>query len=508
MLYYDKGDSMKNEVILRSNQIVKHFGQTHALNGISVEIRRGEVIGLIGENGSGKSTFSSIVSGVYPPTSGTMELNGKEYKPSSIIDAQQHGISMVTQEMGTLPGTRVADNIFLGREDEFSSRGIINREKMCNQAKKALEKAGITDIAPKAPITDYSLEDRKLIEVVRSIYSDPEIFIVDETTTALSQRGRNIIYNLIQKFKNENKAVIFISHDLEEIMEVCSQLIVLRDGDFIAQLEKDEFEEEKIKELMVGRKLTGNYYRSDYDGSFQSEVVLSAKQIYKSGILEDVNIELHKGEILGIGGLTDCGMHDLGRILFGIEKPMFGKVVLKDGTEVKNAKIAIIHKVGYVSKNRDQEALILSASIMENTVLPSLNMISKAGLVFKHSEKAFTNEQVRNMSIKCRDILQEVRDLSGGNKQKVVFSKWLGNQSEIFILDCPTRGIDIGVKAFMYDLMYRLKKEGKSILMISEELPELIGMSDRIAIMKNGKIQNIFNRSEKLNESLLIKEMV
>ena len=499
---------MKNEVILRSNQIVKHFGQTHALNGISVEIKRGEVIGLIGENGSGKSTFSSIVSGVYPPTSGTLELNGKAYKPSSTIDAQQHGISMVTQEMGTLPGTRVADNIFLGREELFSSRGIINREKMYSEAKKALEKAGISDIDPKAPITDYGLEDRKLIEVVRSIYSDPEIFIVDETTTALSQKGRDIIYRLIRKFKDENKAVIFISHDLEEIMEVCSQLIVLRDGDFIAQLEKDEFEEERIKELMVGRKLTGNYYRSDYDGSFQPDVVLKAERIYKSGILEDVSIELHKGEILGIGGLTDCGMHDLGRILFGIEKPMFGKVVFSDGTEVKNAKTAIRHKVGYVSKNRDQEALILSASIMDNTVLPSLNMISKAGLVFKHAEKAFTNTQVQNMSIKCREISQDVRDLSGGNKQKVVFSKWLGNQSEIFILDCPTRGIDIGVKAFMYDLMYRLKKEGKAILMISEELPELIGMSDRIVIMKDGKIQNTFERSEQLSESVLIKEMV
>lgn len=499
---------MSGEVILKSHDIVKHFGQTHALNGISVEIHRGEIIGLIGENGSGKSTFSSIISGVYPPTSGNLELNGEPYRPTSALDAQKHGISMVTQEMGTLPGIKVADNIFLGREELFTKHGIVNRKLMYDAAKKAMEKIGITDIRPDAPIADYSLEDRKLIEVVRAVYNDPDIFIVDETTTALSQKGRDIIYRLIRKYCEENKAVIFISHDLEEIMEVCSQLIVLRDGDFIAQLDKNQFEEERIKELMVGRKLTGNYYRSDYDGSFQKEIVLRAENIWKNHILEDVSLELHKGEILGIGGLTDCGMHDLGKILFGIEKPLIGSVTFGDGTAVTSPKVAINHKMGYVSKNRDQEALILSASIMDNTVLPSMSMISKGGFLFKSAEKRFTQEQIKGMSIKCREMSQEVRDLSGGNKQKVVFGKWLGNKSEIFILDCPTRGIDIGVKAFMYQLMYQLKQEGKSIIMISEELPELIGMSDKIMIMKNGKVQKTFDRSEGLSESILIKEMV
>ena len=219
-------------------------------------------------------------------------------------------------------------------------------------------------------------------------------------------------------------------------------------------------------------------------------------------------MELHKGEILGIGGLTDCGMHTLGKVLFGIEKPLYGSVILQDGTHIKNAKQAIANKIGYVSKNRDQEALILSASILDNTVLPSLDKIARTGLIMRRYEKAFTNVQVENLSIKCREIEQDVRDLSGGNKQKVVFGKWLGNESEIFILDCPTRGIDIGVKAFMYQLMYRLKKEGKSIVMISEELPELIGMSDRIMIMKDGKVQKTFERSAQLDESVLIKEMV
>lgn len=499
---------MSNEVLIKTNQIVKHFGLTHALNGISIEVRRGEVVGLIGENGSGKSTLSSIISGIYPPTSGSLELKGKPYKPADAVDAQKNGISMITQEMGTLSGIRVADNIFLGKEEFFARRGIVNRKKMYEAAREALGKIGISDIDPEAPIAKYSLEDRKLIEVVRGIYTDPEILIVDETTTALSQKGREIIYRLIEKFRGEDKAVIFISHDLDEIMQVCNKLIVLRDGDFIAQLSREEFEENRIKELMVGRKLTGDYYRSDYDGSFGKDVVLKADRIYAGHILQDISLELHKGEILGIGGLTDCGMHDLGKVLFGMEKPLYGSVTLGDGKEITNAKQAISNRIGYVSKNRDQEALILSASILDNTVLPSLDKIMRTGLILRKDEKNFTNKQVEDLNIKCREIEQDVRDLSGGNKQKVVFGKWLGNESEIFILDCPTRGIDIGVKAFMYQLMYRLKKEGKSIIMISEELPELIGMSDRIMIMKDGKIRKTFNRSEELNESVLIKEMV
>ena len=242
--------------------------------------------------------------------------------------------------------------------------------------------------------------------------------------------------------------------------------------------------------------------------SFDDRIVLSAEKLYVGDSLKGVSLELHKGEILGIGGLTDCGMHELGKALFGNVKPLYGEVKLGNGKKITSEKQAIKNKIGYVSKNRDQEALILSASIMENTVLPSLSMIAKGGVITKGAEKKFTDKQVKDMSIKCREIGQNVGDLSGGNKQKVVFGKWLGNESEIYILDCPTRGIDIGVKAFMYQLMYRLKKEGKSILMISEELPELIGMSDRILIMKDGQIQDSFTRSEELNESVLIKKMV
>lgn len=499
---------MIEKTILKATKISKNFGLTQALKEVSIHIERGEIIGLIGENGSGKSTFSSIISGVYPPTAGELELNGQPYHPQDTIEAQKLGIGMIAQEMGTLPDIKVADNIFLGKEGQFTKCGIVRRNKMYQEANKAMKKLDIKDINPRDAIAKYSLEERKLIEVVRTLYSNPDIFIVDETTTALSQHGREIIYKLVKEYKDNDKAVLFISHDLEELMNICSKLIILRDGVFVKELSKEEFEEEKIKELMVGRKLTGDYYRSDYDGSFSKELVLKADDIHVKDALEGVSLELHKGEILGIGGLTDCGMHELGKVLFGIKKPLYGVVELGNGTKITSSKQAIQNKIGYVSKNRDQEALILSASITENTVLPSLKIISRAGLITRKAERKFTNCQVDGLSIKCREISQDVRDLSGGNKQKVVFGKWLGNKSEIFILDCPTRGIDIGVKAFMYQLMYQLKKEGKSIIMISEELPELIGMSDRIMILRNGKIQKTFERSEDLNEAAIIKEMV
>ena len=261
-------------VILEAKHISKNFGLTQALKDVSVTIDEGEVIGLIGENGSGKSTLSSIISGVYPQSEGELTLDGKPYKPADTLDAQNHGISMIAQEMGTLPGIKVADNLFIGKEQLFTKHGVVDRKKMYQEARKALEKIGIDNIHPEDPIIKYSLEERKLIEVVRALYTNPRIFIVDETTTALSQRGRDIIYQVIKNMKKENKTVLFISHDLEELMEVCSKLIVLRDGVFVAELEKSEFEEEKIKELMVGRKLTGDYYRSDYDGSYGKEVVL------------------------------------------------------------------------------------------------------------------------------------------------------------------------------------------------------------------------------------------
>lgn len=497
----------ENDVLLSAKGLEKRFGLTAALKGVDIEIRRGKITGLIGENGSGKSTFSSVIAGLYGPTGGSISFQGKAWSPSDAYDAQKNGVSMVVQEMGTIPGIRVADNLFLGHEKEFATSGIISRRRMYAEAEKALNAVGVTGIDPRALTSSLGPESRKLLEIARAVHNNPELLIIDETTTALSQTGRDILYAVIRKLCSRGKGVIFISHDIDELMNVCDSLVILRDGEFIASLEKPDFEPEHIKELMVGRKLNGTYYRSDTCRSGAKETALAAEHVYLGTVLADVSLALHRGEILGIGGLSESGMHELGRVLFGIEKPLLGNVTAGAAC-IDSVSTAIKCRIGYVSKNRDLESLIINASIVDNMVLASYRMLSRYGIITNRSQNRFCNRQIEALQVKCSTSVQNVSELSGGNKQKIAIGKWLGNESEILILDCPTRGIDIGVKAALYQLMYQLKQEGKSIIMISEELPELIGMSDRIMIMKDGRIQQEFERSPNLAESQLIKAMI
>jgi len=357
------------------------------------------------------------------------------------------------------------------------------------------------------------MQARKLIEIAKCLNKNPEIFIVDETTTALSETGRNLLYKKMNDLKNEGKSVLFISHDLDELMEKCDTLTVLRDGNIVANLDKakGEFDAEAIKKYMIGRELKGDYYRSDYDGSYSDQVVLKMVDGIEGNQLRHVNVELHKGEILGIGGLSECGMHTLGKALFGNIKIEGGYVYTGENLDklVKSESFAMSQKIGYLSKNRDVEALSLKTSIFDNIAIASINNIAKLNfLVTKSDEKKLVNKEVKALQIKCNSPQDLVSKLSGGNKQKVSLAKWIANDSEILILDCPTRGVDIGVKQFIYQLLYKMKQEGKSIIMISEELPELIGMSDRILIMKNGEITKEFTRSKDLTQEQIVEYMI
>jgi ribose transport system ATP-binding protein len=307
---------------------------------------------------------------------------------------------------------------------------------------------------------------------------------------------------------SEGKAVLFISHDLDEVMSACTALTVLRDGEHIADLDRAEFEAEKIKHLMVGRKIEGDYYRADFDGSFDSEPVLVMEEV-SDGLLRDFSLTLHRGEILGICGLSESGIRNVGRLAFGIERPISGCVYLPGrGVAVENPKASIKQRLGYASKDRDTESLVLDDSVRNNLVVPVYDELRSHGFILGSAEKAYAQKQVDFLSIKCSSTEQLVQTLSGGNKQKVVFGRWLGADSDILILDCPTRGIDIGVKTVMYQLIHELKQQGKSILMISEELPELIGMCDRILVVKNGALSKEFRRSQALAERDIIEYMI
>ena len=500
---------MKKEAILQVNGIYKSFGVVKALKDVSISFLPGEIHGLIGENGSGKSTLSSIISGIYSCNQGEMILDGKVYKPTSIMDGEKHGICMIVQEMGTIGGITVAANVFAGKEELFSRLGIVNRKAMNRAAQEALDKIGASYIKAENKIDEESFENRKIVEIARAMFNDVKVLIIDETTTALSQKGRELIYQIMDRLKDENKVVIFISHDLDELTEHCNTVTVLRDGVYIKTLHGEEIQPDVMRQLMIGREVQDNYYRDDYDDYRGGEDVITVENVCTEGGLKNVSFALKKGEILGIGGLTDSGMHDLGRTVFGLEKCEKGSVYLSSSSEkIQSPQKAIRHKIGYVSKNRDKESILNQSNIMDNICLPSYDKIKQGIYIAPKAEKNLAEQESNVLKIKMSSLKQLCGQLSGGNKQKVALAKWLGNDSDILILDCPTRGIDVGVKAAIYKLMDDYRKEGKSILMISEEWPELIGMSDRILILKDGMISKEFDRSRDLTESEAIKYMI
>lgn len=500
---------MSNQVILQAEHMYKSFGVTKAVVDFSMELKRGEIHGLIGENGSGKSTFSSMVAGLYQPDSGTLRVNGEEYKPMSTEDAAKHRVALVVQEIGTIGSITVAANIFLNKEDQFAKGRMIDFKRMNSEARKILDQIGGEHISPTARADSLNLEDRKLVEIARGMYCEPEVLIIDETSNALTTRGRRILYQNMRAVRERGGAVLFITHDMNELVEMCDSVTIMRDGVFIKTIEgKENMDTGVMKQLMVGREIAENYYRPDSTPNFENEVVLKIDNVH-SPELKGINLELHKGEILGIGGLSESGMHELGRIIFGIDPADQGSVtVMASGDKITNPRVAIKNAVGYMSKNRDTEALILNYSIEDNICLPSLDKLKSGGIIRKKDERALSDKWSGELAIKMRSTQQYCSQLSGGNKQKVVLAKWMGNDSQILIMDCPTRGIDIGVKESIYKLMMQFKREGRSMIMISEELPELLGMSDRVVIMRDGEISHEELRNSELSEQGVITYMI
>lgn len=502
---------MSKEIVFEAKHMQKEFGPTVALKDVDIQICRGEIRGLVGENGSGKSTIMSIAAGMQPATSGQMYYKGQKWEPKSMVDSQKHGISMILQEANTIPHVTVAQNLFAGQESSFAKFGVINMPGMYRAADVLLDKFGIANIRGKDPIDRLTFEDRKLVEIVRCVTDETEILVVDETTTALSHEGRAILYQLMHRMaEKENKAVVFVSHDMDEILEQCNVLTVLRDGDIIGHLTREEMDAadavQKIRFMMVGREIGEKYFREDYDSSHSDEVALELEHL-SFGPIRDFSLKLHKGEIVGMGGLSGCGMHEIGKAAYGLQKLEKGRV-MRGGRPIKSCLQAIESGIGYISKNRDLEALILDAPIQDNIVLPSLTALAKKGVISPKDEKKLSDEQIDAFRIKCGSGKQYVNTLSGGNKQKVSFAKWTAKGSEVIVMDCPTRGVDIGVKQAMYALIEQMKRQGKAILMISEELPELIGMADRLLIMKDFAVTAELERSADLKQTDIIEYMI
>jgi len=502
------------EPAIETHEVSKTYGLIEAVKQISLTVSPGEVRGLVGENGAGKSTLLKMLCGITHLDSGSMRKGGEAYAPHSMVQAYASGLSIILQEVGVIPSLSVAANMYLGRTNEFVRAGVIQKRRLHAQVEQLLRDFGVSHIDPRMPLGRLSAEDQKFIEVIRALAFRPDVLLVDETSAALPADGCDLLFERIAQMKSEGTAILFVSHRLREVLQVSDTVSVLRDGALVTTIESAETDPSGLRSLMVGRSLSDHYYRSDQAATRTDSVALSVEDLHLEGSLNGVSFEVHAGEIVGIGGLTGCGMHPLGKAIFGLAKRDAGAVRIHKEDRAIHAKgpvSATRHGIGYVPRDRNTEGLMLTSSIRSNICLPSHRQLQRQGrgAILKRHERGLSRKGMEQLEIKASSIEQLVTALSGGNRQKVALAKWLAREElSVLVLDCPTRGIDVGVKAYIYELMERLKERALAIVLISEELPELIGMSDRVLIMKDGTIAREFSRSDGLEEQQLIEAMI
>lgn len=493
------------EALLKIENLNKRFGITHANVNINFELAPGEIRGLAGENGSGKSTLLSQIAGIYRSDSGKMYIRGKEYAPQNPVDANARKVSMIVQELGMIGTLPASMNIYLGKTAPF-----ISLKKLQRDADAVAKRWELPRMNLKRQAASMNIESRKMVELIRALAVDPDILILDEVTQSLSHDNRNVIYNLIKKFREEGRAIILISHDLEETLKITDSISIMRDGVLMETVDSKAVTEDDLKRKMVGRELKGEYYRADQEDQYEDEVVFSMQNVSTHGGIKNVDFKLHKGEILAFCGLSDSGIHDIGQIAYGLMPLSSGAVYLNQkGIKITKPTQALKNHMAYVPKDRDGEALMMKASIMRNFVLPSLEeMAGKCGFLKYGRLKRMAEDNRKAFKLKCTGIGQNMNGLSGGNKQKVNLGRWLAKELDILIVDCPTRGVDVGVKAYIYQCLREAKKKGIGTLMITDELSEAIGMADTIIVMRNGEIKKKIQRSSQFNEEKIIEVMV
>jgi len=494
--------------------IIKKFPGIVAVNfeeSDKITFSSGEIHGLVGENGAGKSTLVSIVAGIYQPTSGKMVFNGNIYSPENVPDARRQGVEIILQESGLVRKMSIEDNIFLGRENYYSVLGLSNTRKRKRLAGKALSRVN-TDLSGDMSVSNLDIENQKMVELSRALFFNPTVIIVDEITAGLSGNATSQIYKILKEEKDKGKIIIYISHYLEEIFELCDKVSVLKDGKLIRTMNPEETNEDDLSTLMVGRPTRDTMYHLDKlnEENDKKEVVLSVRDLSLGNCYKNVSFDLHKGEILGIGGLLGCGNEELALTLFGDSCCDEGEIVIENKLiKNLNPRSAISEKIAYLPKDRDHEGLILKTSLSNNILLPNLHSISKRGFLFNlNYQKDISRNLINLLSISCRGYKDIPLNLSGGNRQKISLAKWLVKNCKVLILNNPTRGIDVGAKYEIYSMIRDLANKGLGIILISQELPELIGMCDNILIMRKGRIKQRISKNEKPTEEMLIAYMV
>lgn len=480
--------------------ISKSFPGVHALNDVTLQVRAGEVHALVGENGAGKSTLMKILSGALPKDAGKILLDGHAVSIQNPGDALALGIAMIHQELNLVPYLNVGQNIFLGREPTRAG-GRVDWPTLYAQTRERLQLIGI-DVDPHALVGDLSIAQQQMVEIGKALSRQSRVIVMDEPTSSLTEHETDRLFELIRSLKSQGVTIIYISHRLEEIFTIVDRVTVLRDGQWIGTHDITDVTQAKLVHMMVGR---------DIDEMFQKEIAprqnlaLEVKHLSSAGFLSDINFQLYHGEIVGLAGLVGSGRTTLARTLFGTEKVEGGEIWL-DGhrATIDSPHAAIRHGIALVPEDRKDQALFLNMAVSDNIVMSDLPDLSRLGLINFAQVRSVAQESVKTLDIRTPSLRQRVRNLSGGNQQKVSIARWLALKPRVLILDEPTRGIDVGAKAEIHALMSRLAKKGMGILMISSELPEVLGVSDRILVMHEGRITAQFTRDTATQDAIML----
>lgn len=486
-----------DEFVLEVRGVSKSFPGVQALDKVNLQVRPHEIVGLVGENGAGKSTLLKILMGAYQPDEGEIVIHGQPVRIQSVKDAMDHGLAMVFQEQSVLPNISVGENIFLGHEDAFVKFGCINWGKLKKEARRQLDKVGL-DLDPSAYTGDLSFATRQMVELARVMSLEDRtkyepIVILDEPTTVLEKAEMEVLFSKLRSLK-ERASIIFVSHHLEEIIDLCDRVYVFKDGKNVGEMQASETNQSKLHHMMVGRDLQGEYYRQGKQCQPREDVLLSIRKLSKAGRYQDVSFDLHAGEIIGFAGVLGSGREDICRAVAGVDKPDSGSILV-NGTPLKMGAPAnaIRAGIGYVPQERGVEGLVLYLNIGQNITLPNLSSVMPRGILDLKAERQLARQWIDNLAIKAPGPNALCLNLSGGNQQKVVLARWLASQVKVFVLDHPTRGIDVGAKEEVYELIRRLAREGLGFLLIADTLEETIGLSNVIFAMKDGQITKRFD---------------
>jgi len=493
---------LSEKVIIKMTEINKSFSGNHVLKDVSFDLRKGEVHALMGENGAGKSTLINVLAGVHERDSGSVTVNGEKVNFSHPREAEELGINIIHQELNINRHLTVTQNMFLGKELTHKIPGLLDKRAMRKATKEILDNLGITNINPDEVAGNLSIGQQQMIEIAKALATESNVIIMDEPTAALTDREIEVLFEVIESLRKQNVAIIYISHRMEEISQICDRITVLRDGELIGTENIEDVSFDDIVRMMVGRELGNRFATRNHE---IGEVVLEVENLQLADVFSDVSFNVRAGEILGISGLMDAGRTEILETIFGYRNKDQGKIKLHGKQlNIKHPSDAVNAGLAFISEDRQAKGAIIGASIRENISLTNMETISsKAGIISTSKERKLAQDLIEKLQVNTVNMNQEVKRLSGGNQQKVVIAKWIGINPKVLLLDEPTRGVDVGAKQEIYQIMNELSKNGAAIIMVSSELPEILGVSDRVMVIHEGEVTGMFDREDADQEIIM-----